>query len=101
MKRNRQRRRRISTVSEVRIRGDEDSVQRVRGGGGQRAVLRRRSGALLGLRREGSRGEQAREQAPEGSSLHLVFSDAQVRHLPGLLLSFASCSCVWFGRKQR
>ncbi|ONK57774.1 uncharacterized protein A4U43_C09F3950 [Asparagus officinalis] len=38
----------------------------VRGGGGGAAVLRRRGGAVLEVRREGARSQQARAEAPAG-----------------------------------
>jgi molybdenum-dependent DNA-binding transcriptional regulator ModE len=57
---------------------DEDTVQRVRGGGGGGAVLRGRGSAVLGVRQEDSRGQQAGQHAPEGPSLQLLLSDAQV-----------------------
>lgn len=50
-------------------------------------MLRRRGGAVLGVRREGARGEQARREAPE-SPPHLrslAAAVAKVRYLPGYL----------------
>lgn len=65
-------------------RRDEDTVQRLRGGGVERLLLRRRGGSVLGVRPEGSRCQQAGQQAPEGSPHELLFlTCAQVRHLPG------------------
>lgn len=46
-------------------------------------MLRRRGGPVLGLRREGARRQQARQQAPARPALHLRFPDAQVRYLSG------------------
>ena len=56
---------------------DEDSVQRLRGGGGEGAVLRGRGGAVLGLRRESPRCKQVGKQTPARPALFFfLFSDA-------------------------
>lgn len=53
-------------------------------------MLRRRGGAVLGVRREGARGEQARGEARESHAplRRSLAPRAQVRHMPGLLCSF-------------
>jgi hypothetical protein len=54
----------ISATYQKQVVVHEDRVRRVRAGGGDGAVLRRRGRALRPLRRRGALRQQARRQAP-------------------------------------
>jgi hypothetical protein len=61
---------------------DEDTVQCMRGGRGESAVLRGRGSVMLGMRPPDPRRQQVSQQAPQSPSRFLIVN-AQVRYLPG------------------